>query len=545
MAEPFVISGAVGTAISLLNLARQGFNSLVKEYKEFRDAGQTIYDIQRLFTNNCYLMKQWNDFWMIDAPTTDEELIAFWGEEGWRLIKQQLSTIETKCEDLAALLNPFLSANHGHPPSDKEWERAQERLRTRALRKGHGNNQNSELFLEIRILEEHVTKATTRGKKAKFVFKSRQKLQNYLERLQLEYDELRRLVDAAWRGKHPTVQWNISTHQQRWLIALEETRSPIVRAARQNRKEVMDLHPFCLRTMEALDLELDLLKNTTGIPRIRCFHMIIAGPQGGTHLQVCAELAKDVPPQVASTCCTAFSDACRIAESRGQCVFRAGVVVPVHQRRPSEPNPAHFSLSRSSALLYLDQYSRFSLSRKLDRMPIAERLDLAYKVVESGLLLLDTPWLSALGSRTITRLKVSGEIPKYVLGIEEGLQDCVQQRLPEGMGKLNLHIFAIGVLLVELALGTSVSHVEIHESTVCLVKTESTKQRLSSLQRAVRQVRDEWGASCAEAVEFCLQDPTRASNQTWADGVMYDPTASEEEKSVALLDLFYEKVFLK
>lgn len=543
MAEAFVIFGAVGTAIGLLNLARQGFDSLVKTYKEFRDAGQTIVDIQRKFENTCYLIKQWNDFWMIGKPTADEELTAFWGEEGCHLIRQQLATIDAKCEDLAAVLNPFLSAVHGHQLSRNELDRARSRLKERVPRKAQRNSQNDESYLQIRILEEHVTNATSLGKKAKLVLRSSDKLRNYLESLQCEYDELGRIVDAAWRGKHPTVVWNVSTHKQRWLIALDETRSPIVSAARRDRKETMDLHTFCLRTIETLDLELNLLKAPTGTARMRCFHMMIPRPHQGTQLQVCAELASEASPPV----CTAFSDACQIAESRGRCVFRAGVVVPVHQLRSSEPLAPHFSLSKSSAPLNMDQYHKFNLRRKLNRMSLAERLDLAYRVVESGLLLIGTPWLSALGSTTITCLKISGEVPRYVLGIKEGAQDCPQQRLPEGIGKINLHIFAIGIVLVELALGAIVSHVEIHESTVCLVKIEieSAGQRLSSLHRTARQVRSELGDLYAEAVEFCLQDPLRAPNRTWAEGVMYDPTASEEEISVALLDLFYKNVFLK
>ena len=545
MPEAFLIFGALGTAISLLNLARQGFNSLVATYQEFQDAGQAIVDIRRQFDNTCFLIKQWNEFWMIDDPTTDAQLIAFWGAEGLDLIQNQLATIHIKCEDLAAILNPFLQTVQGHQISDKEWERARRRLAKRAPPTGQSNNLNPGIFLDIMALEEHVANATSLGKKAKFVLKSSDKLQKYLNTLEIEYDGLVRVVDAAWRGKHPEVEWKVSTHKQRWLIALKETRRPIIRAAGSDRKEIMDLHPFCLRTMEPLDLELSLLKPTNETLQTRCFHMIIARPQRGSLLPVCAKLAKETSLSVATNFYTAFSDACRIAESEGQCVFRAGVLVPPHQRSPSEPLPACFSLRRTSAPLLVHQYSKFSLSRKLNHISIAERLDLAYNIVESGLLLLGTPWLSGLDSKKIARLKISGEVPKYVLGVTNDIRDCLQQKLPKEIHKLNLHIFAIGVLLVELALGEAVSHIEILQSTLCLVKIESTKYRLSSSERAVRQVRDKLGASYAEAVEFCLQDPTRAPNRTWAEGIMYDPTASEEEVSVALLKLFYINVFLK
>lgn len=399
------------------------------------------------------------------------------------------------------------------------------------------NHENSELFLPIRLREEHVASTQTLSNRADFVFKSSDKLRNYLEELQREYEALGLLVEAGWREKHPTVALNMSTHVQRRLIALEETLGPIVLAAKETRKETRNLHLFCLRTMEALDLGLNLLKTTTATSQIRCFQMIIARPQDrthGTHLQVCAELAKP-SDDVAGT----FSDACTSAERTGRCVLRADVEDPAYRRRPT-----HFSLE-SLQLLRWGQYSKSNLSCKLYGMPLAQRLDLAYQVVESGLLLLGTPWLSALGSNTICLTTESDKVPRYVLDI---IKESSQQSLPEKFRYVNRDIFAISVLLVELALRRNFSGIGFYASRVCLVEADSTGQqpRRCSLQSAVRQVRVEWSDSYAEAVEFCLQDPLRFTlNNKWEEGIVEDTLSNPDEISIALLDPFYKNVFLK
>ena len=78
-----------------------------------------------------------------------------------------------------------------------------------------------------------------------------------------------------------------------------------------------------------------------------------------------------------------------------------------------------------------------------------------------------------------------------------------------------------------------------------LLITEPEGPKWSSLRRVVSEVKKSIGADYSQAVEFCLQDPIYARNSKWENNILGDPTRSEEEKSVALLDLFYNNVLIK
>ena len=66
-----------------------------------------------------------------------------------------------------------------------------------------------------------------------------------------------------------------------------------------------------------------------------------------------------------------------------------------------------------------------------------------------------------------------------------------------------------------------------------------------SLRKVVHHVQARLGEEYSEAVKFCLQDPKSAPNRQWQGGVLYDPTYTEEEVSVELLDLFYSEAFIR
>lgn len=108
VAEALAVFGAIGTSIALLNLARQGFETLAKGFKEYAKVGRDILDIQRRIENLCFLIEEWKRFWFFDLPASDELLKAYWGQRGASLIANQLAAIDVKCEDLAAVFEPFV-----------------------------------------------------------------------------------------------------------------------------------------------------------------------------------------------------------------------------------------------------------------------------------------------------------------------------------------------------------------------------------------------------------------------------------------------------
>ena len=97
-----------------------------------------------------------------------------------------------------------------------------------------------------------------------------------------------------------------------------------------------------------------------------------------------------------------------------------------------------------------------SLNCKLKGLTNAERLDLAYIVVESALVLLRISWLSGLGSTTLRRFQQRGEhqenIGKYFCDFN-GLKNSFLDRLRCDTRNVHVYIFTVGAVLVEIALG--------------------------------------------------------------------------------------------
>ena len=82
----FEIYGAVGTSIALLNMARQGFQSLKKDYKDYKKFGQKVARTQRNCEHAYYLIEEWSKYWDLNERRSDEWYRACWGVPGWHLI---------------------------------------------------------------------------------------------------------------------------------------------------------------------------------------------------------------------------------------------------------------------------------------------------------------------------------------------------------------------------------------------------------------------------------------------------------------------------
>ena len=171
----------------------------------------------------------------------------------------------------------------------------------------------------------------------------------------------------------------------------------------------------------------------------------------------------------------------------------------------------------------------------------AEKLELAYSVIESSLVLLGSSWLSALSSQTLKQYKVNNQQPpRYVLSIEGNTPDPIGTRFQLERGALELCIFRVGTVLAEIALETVIQDFEKTALGLQLVITEqeTTARRLCSLPLIVYKAKVALGVAYSEAVEFCLQDLRES-------GTPYDPSFNEEEKAMALLDLCFDKILVK
>ena len=80
---------------------------------------------------------------------------------------------------------------------------------------------------------------------------------------------------------------------------------------------------------------------------------------------------------------------------------------------------------------------------RLNLLPRPRRL--SDTVVETGLVLLGTSWLSALSNTALKRFKANQQPPRYVLDISDR-NNLVRTRLWDERKTLHLYIFTIGII---------------------------------------------------------------------------------------------------
>ena len=554
----FEIFGAVGTSIALLNMARQGFEILKNGYKDYKNYGQNVAESHRSCEQMYYLIKEWSSFWGLNVQMSDEWYKAYWSERGWRLIQEQLAAVLIQCEDLAAIIDRVLPEHIYDQISEVDKERVKRRLRERAqravckdvphlhplgkvarmLRNKFKNGTWATKTTEIRVLEEHVSNATTLRKKAMYILRSYDQLQTCLKDLEKEFMKLERLAETAWRDRHGT-DYRVSSKTDKRIIALTETHRYVLREAKTQREETEALHHCCISTPDNLKLGIGLLDGSPAEKKFKAFRIFV--PQSGrnVHLEVITRiLGKDAPTNEVKFR-PDFSSACKEVHKGGQCLLwtlprvKSG---PVASRQKT-----WFNVSKAAGPLYQNEVFMSSLSVRLRDITIAEKLELAYSIVESSLILLGTPWLSALSSHTLKQYRIKpGQPPRYVLSIKETAPGRIRDHFQLEKGALELYIFRVGTLLAEIAIGSVVQKFEKTDSGLQLVITDyGTKaQRSCSPHLIVNKVKKAIGVPYSEAVGFCLQDP-------WEPGTSYDSSLNEEEQAMDLLELCFNNILVK
>ena len=553
----FEIFGAVGTSIALLNMARQGFESLKNDYKEYKRYGQSVIRSHRSCEQMCYLIEAWSSFWDLNVQRSDEWYKAYWSERGWEQIQQQLAAVLIQCEDLAAIIDKALPENIYHQISKADKERIKRHLYERAprnprqhdphlhlverfagmLRNKIKNNAWAAKTIEIRVLEEHITNATKVTKKAKYILISCDQLQTYLKNLEEEFKKLERLAEAAWRERHGTDYRVSKTDKQ--VIALTETHKYILRQAQSQREETKALHHCCISTLESLKLELSLLDGSPPEKTSKVFRILVPQPGRNVHLEVVTRILGNSAPTNEVKWRDDFSSACKEAHRGGQCLL--WTLPGVKSGRVASRQKTWFSVSNAPSPLYDSEPSMSNCSVRLRDMTIAQKLELAYSLVESSLILLGTPWLSALSSHTLQQYRIEHrQPPRYVLSIKETAPGLIQDHFQLNRGALELCIFRVGTLLAEIALGEVVRKFKKTDSGLQLFITdhETRAQRSCSPHLIVNKVKKAIGTSYSEAVGFCLQDP-------WEPGTSYDSSFTEEEQAMEVLELCFHNILVK
>ena len=191
----------------------------------------------------------------------------------------------------------------------------------------------------------------------------------------------------------------------------------------------------------------------------------------------------------------------------------------------SEPETLGKILKRLKGTNLLSPEEHFSVGAKVE---------LAYKIVESGIFLLGTPWLSLLNSQHLLRLKdANRKRPSFVLEVQTiGLVDLLYDD-SEALSETR-QLYHIGVLLMEIALDGPIPDRHTKEGT----RTTTLLSQLPLVERAM-------GAQYCKATAFCLQH--RQTRQRFNGLGKYESSYSKDWEAYLsnLLQDYYSQVFLR
>ena len=165
-----------------------------------------------------------------------------------------------------------------------------------------------------------------------------------------------------------------------------------------------------------------------------------------------------------------------------------------------------------------------------EHFSVGAKVDLAYKIVESSIFLLGTPWLSLINSRNLLRLKHADQRPSFAIQVQTfGLVDLLFDD-SEALSETK-QLFHIGILLMEIALDRPGISKNIDDASAP-----------TSLLNKLPLVESTMGAQYCKATAFCLQ---HRQSEPRFNGPKKYVDSDWELYLLNLLRDYYSQVFLR
>jgi hypothetical protein len=330
--------------------------------------------------------------------------------------------------------------------------------------------------------------------------------------LQLEGKEIRDKVERLCY--HVEQLWTVSemsfrTHNGNTVDEMPSLtdQNLVLETLMRKRAQSTALYHYCSTRELDFDLEIDLVSGDTDykspsgfatrVGSRLCYHLFTAS---STNSAVFNDLLV-VPleqPEVEGVrqdriICTEkdskSTDLAMIASKSQILCVRDGQTASQSFFRVSLPvNSVNINIKSEVLAAVLEKLQQRRLLDVADRLPLVEKIRLAYKIVECGLFLLGTPWLSHLNSETVRRIVMPDFQRRYVLHIQSSEEP--NEKPPSQALLIRAQIFQIGVLLVEIAL----------DRPSCSAGMEDLELGSSIIPYVERSM----GHRYKQACEFCL-----------------------------------------
>ncbi|ERF70352.1 hypothetical protein EPUS_07617 [Endocarpon pusillum Z07020] len=571
MVTGFEVFGAVSGALGTLNLVRQLLESVYTVGKDWAESGRKLLEVHDGFQIFIVRLETWSErTWSIDAEFNDDVGKAFWGDSGWRSISIQLAHIDKTAEEFLVVFKKAadpaiiekLLPQHGNLLARAEQARSEEEHDRTGLSTRRGDS-----VRKLRELGDRLTKCLSPVSKVNLIISRAPVLLDMLAALDARFLLLERDANAFYESQHPTVprsvpqQQRLSTAEGTMLLrnikATKAASEALYRACGNLKNEVCTIDHRRVEGEGLPKLEMNLL---AAEPRFHSnddwkgfamrYHLVLTSPEMENELEVLVEGPLHAP-QLQAEIADDFAEACRHIRVGRQCYFEADLEInsrsatmfrlssPLDPLRPWETKSIHLS----GLLGAIEDMTSFQAS---GQFPYTERLNLAFKVAECGLLLIGTSWLSSIDSRNVQRLSdPSWKTKRRFIFAVKATEN-------EHLANVEPHLFRIGKLLAEIAMGLPVRHIATFDGPqgpeldlVISVKIEETKEmRAMPAVEVEQRVRQAMGLSYSKAVAFCLQQSSDAQKENWGRLLEFGTWKEKEEAYMKLLANYHKLVYL-
>ncbi|KAL8727657.1 MAG: hypothetical protein Q9166_005893 [cf. Caloplaca sp. 2 TL-2023] len=459
MADPISLAA---TIVSLLSVSSKVAKSLTHFDTKHDDHRRLELQAVKLrISLSLEKVKAWQENWFGQAANRGISPVTLWGSQASATIKHLIEDIVQTSKVIEQQLSDVEVKRENQPRS--RWKQAMESIR---------NKQRSANI---------------------------QKLYDHGKHLSDLIDELWIFSDTAFDSRHG-------------LLAAEMKPAgsdQLLRSALQSRAGSLELYRLCSKQTEDCNLEMDLRnpieerKHHDDYGNSPCYRLVTEpGPQKIRQMVVESFLGQDIPAATADSSIESDGSDLQIFKTSSE--FQ---LIKVPQQGSNSPTCLRISGRRAAQPLEssprslgeiinvtksINQFPKKTLSRK-------ERIALAFKLTESALYLLGTPWLSSLNSTNLRRLESTvGEDTTFMLRTPTSdLKDLMSDD-PAALNE-TAQLFRLGIVLIEIALEMEV---RLEESdAVQLDHNVRAHERLHRLP----QVEKAMGLQYCKATAFCLQ----------------------------------------
>ncbi|KAI4125119.1 MAG: hypothetical protein LQ338_004447 [Usnochroma carphineum] len=526
MAELSIVGFVLGS-LSFVVTVRNGIERVLQDADAYKAQIEILVPLSSKLEILSIHLNIWQSFWWINDGTPEELFSSYWGDTGSAEIRRLLAHVHKSFEKV----NVEFESKYGHvlpdrtarePPNRRAYSKENDLESLESLTQFHARRMSRLQRFNIALFTGSLF-----HKHLESIERSINLLQELSEKRFVEYVCAYR--DEDWKS-------HVEYTAARSHLTLLADRSAIASQALQDLVEASEDHnvDFCLdhgahpdqRQQKIIEFARECCipynfcvspRHASGMPRLRV---------------QCRETTRSVLSDVAwdQTLRHALRKLCHDENtSNGCCTYvktaedaPGFVLTSYHFPEHGLENLRTFMISNRS------EYAR-RLQGEFSR---TERTRLAYELAECALLFLRTEWFSGLCSCSIYRLESADLKPVHTVRVNrlshsdhvdsESGEPCHQTQWCE-QELLNMHIRRLGVLLVEIAIGTPVVEVAFNDSKndveidLDARDNETGTTHAAHFQDILRRVRRESSEDFMDAVGYCLKQGTAPRDVVQAD----------------------------